>query len=157
MIANQIAKHMKSVFFGGNWTDVNFKDTLADVKLDEVNVKIHDFNTIASLTAHSSYYIYVISRVLDGQPLEGKDKESFDHPSFKDQQDWDAYVGQIFHDASKLAGQISNLSDQQLTEDFTNEKYGNYFRNLIGMIEHTHYHLGQIVLIKKLIRAESRT
>ena len=31
------------------------------------------------------------------------------------------------------------------------EKYGNYFRNLTGIIEHLHYHLGQIVLIKKLI------
>jgi hypothetical protein len=29
------------------------------------------------------------------------------------------------------------------------EKYGNYYRNIHGIIEHIHYHLGQIVLIEK--------
>jgi len=32
-----------------------------------------------------------------------------------------------------------------------NGKYGNYFRNIVGVIEHIHYHLGQIVLIKKIL------
>jgi len=31
------------------------------------------------------------------------------------------------------------------------EKYGNYYRNFHGIIEHCHYHLGQIVLIKKML------
>jgi hypothetical protein len=29
------------------------------------------------------------------------------------------------------------------------EKYGSVLRNIMGVIEHTHYHLGQIVLLKK--------
>ncbi|HAI83731.1 MAG TPA: DUF1572 domain-containing protein, partial [Chitinophagaceae bacterium] len=29
---------------------------------------------------------------------------------------------------------------------------GTYYRNILGLIEHTHYHLGQIALIKKIIR-----
>ena len=33
------------------------------------------------------------------------------------------------------------------------EKYGTYYRNFHGLIEHAHYHLGQIVLIKKLVAA----
>jgi len=41
-----------------------------------------------------------------------------------------------------------------LTDDFTDEKYGTYQRNLIGILEHSYYHLGQIVLIKKLLKTQ---
>ncbi|MGN6163930.1 MAG: hypothetical protein ACTHOF_05245 [Flavisolibacter sp.] len=43
------------------------------------------------------------------------------------------------------------MADSKLDEIFVDEKYGTYYRNLQGIIEHTHYHLGQIVLIKKLL------
>jgi len=43
------------------------------------------------------------------------------------------------------------MPENQLWTPFTEEKYGSYFRNLIGMIEHSHYHLGQIVLCKRLL------
>ena len=36
---------------------------------------------------------------------------------------------------------------------FGNEKYGTYYENIQGVIEHLHYHLGQIVVVKKIIRA----
>lgn len=47
---------------------------------------------------------------------------------------------------------IAELSDDELKDIFIKEKYGNYFRNIHGIIEHTHYHLKQIVILKKLIR-----
>ena len=37
-------------------------------------------------------------------------------------------------------------------KEFFHEKYGNYYRNLHGVIEHAHYHLGQIALIKKMFQ-----
>jgi len=43
------------------------------------------------------------------------------------------------------------LPESKLSETFLDEKYGNYYRNIHGIIEHTHYHLAQIVLIKKLL------
>jgi hypothetical protein len=43
------------------------------------------------------------------------------------------------------------LPESKLAETFSDEKYGNYYRNIHGIIEHTHYHLGQIVLIKKIL------
>jgi len=46
---------------------------------------------------------------------------------------------------------IEQLPESQLWVTFSQEKYGNYYRNLHGIIEHIHYHLGQIVLIKKII------
>ena len=45
------------------------------------------------------------------------------------------------------------MPEERLDENFVDEKYGNYTRNIDGMIEHSYYHLGQISLIKKIINA----
>jgi hypothetical protein len=38
-----------------------------------------------------------------------------------------------------------------LEATFSQKKYGTYYRNLMGVIEHSHYHLGQISLIRKML------
>ena len=47
---------------------------------------------------------------------------------------------------------MEKLDEAKLSEVFADPKYGNFYRNLQGIIEHTHYHLGQISLLKKLVK-----
>jgi hypothetical protein len=51
---------------------------------------------------------------------------------------------------------VEQLPEARLWDDFSNGKYGNYYRNITGIIEHLHYHLGQIVLIKKMLTAAAK-
>ncbi|NBV14692.1 MAG: DUF1572 domain-containing protein, partial [Sphingobacteriia bacterium] len=37
---------------------------------------------------------------------------------------------------------MENFPDSNLTDIFSDEKHGNYYRNFHGMIEHCYYHLG---------------
>ena len=149
--ADQIAKHFRDVHFGGNWTSVNLKETLADVSWEQATAKTGHLNTIASLVFHINYYVGAILKVMRGGPLDAHDKFSFDLPPLQSKDDWDALVNKLFKDAADLACLIEQLPDEKLDTSFGQEKYGNYYRNLHGLIEHTHYHLGQIVLIKKLL------
>lgn len=55
--------------------------------------------------------------------------------------------------AEEKASFIEKLPESVLLEIFSDEKYGTYYRNILGIIEHSHYHLGQIVIIKKMIDA----
>ena len=55
-------------------------------------------------------------------------------------------------EAELFAQEIEKLDELKLYEVFSEEKYGNYFRNIVGIIEHAYYHLGQITLIKKMIQ-----
>ncbi|PZF72316.1 DinB family protein [Taibaiella soli] len=150
-ITAQIAKHLREVYFGGNWTSVNLKDSLADVDWKQAITKVDSFNTIATLVFHINYYIAAVSKVLEGEALNAKDEYSFHHPKIESEEDWQQLLNKTWNDANHFAALIESLPDNQLNEDFTDPKYGNYYRNLQGIIEHTHYHLGQIVLLKKLI------
>jgi hypothetical protein len=150
-VAQQIAKHLRDVHFGGNWTTSNMKDNLAGVTWEQATKQVHSFNTIVTLVYHTHYYVEAIIKVLQGEALNAKDELSFDHPPIASEQDWQNLLDKVWDDANMLASLIEQLPDSKLDENFTDAKYGTYYRNLQGMIEHTHYHLGQIVIIKKML------
>ena len=101
-VSEKIAKHIREIHFGDNWTAVSMKQSLADVNWEQATTKVHSCNT----------------------------------------------------DAEKFALLIEQLPENKFEETFIDEKYGNYYRNIHGIIEHNHYHLGQIVLIKKILGIE---
>jgi len=150
----QIAQHLKAVHFGGNWTSVNLKDTLAGVTWEQAVTKVHTFNTIAVLVYHMNYYIDAVRKVLEGGPLEAKDAYSFDLQPITGAEGWERLQQKTWADAEAFATLVEQLPEERLGELFVKEPYGNYYRNVHGIIEHTHYHLGQIVLIKKLVQPD---
>lgn len=151
ILSKQIASHFKQVFFGGNWTSVDFTAVLKDVDWVMATTKVKDLNTLARLVFHVDYYIDVTIKVLEGGLLDAHDKFSFDCPEIKNEEDWETLRNKLFRDATTYVALVEQLPDSKLEEIFCLEKYGNYYRNIHGLIEHCHYHLGQIVLIKKLV------
>ena len=150
-LQEQIAKHLKDVYFGGNWTFSNLKDNLDGVTWVFATTQVYSLNSIATLVYHLSYYVGAVTKVLEGETLQASDKLSFNHPPIQSEEDWQSFLTQVFSDAEKFVSLIEQLPESKLWEDFKEDKYGNYYRNLVGITEHIHYHLGQIVLIKKIL------
>jgi uncharacterized damage-inducible protein DinB len=148
----QLAKHLREIHFGGNWSASNLKDTLSDISLNEALTKIGNLNSIAALTFHMNYYVAAILKVFEGGPLDAKDKYSFDLPPLRTNEEWEEMLNKSWRDAETLAILIEKMPEEKNIETFVDEKYGNYLRNIIGVIEHLHYHLGQVVFLKKLLR-----
>ena len=149
----QIAKHFREIHFGENWTCSNLKDNLADVTWQQATTPVHSLNTIATLVYHINYYVSAVLKVLQGGPLESSDKLSFAHPPIQSAEDWQLLLDKAWAEAESFATLVEQLPEHRLWEVFTDEKYGTYYRNLHGIIEHSHYHLGQIVIIKKILQA----
>src|SRR5262245_37654814 len=107
--AKQIAKQFRAVHFGGNWTSVSLKETLADVNWQQAITKVHSFNTIAALVYHMNYYVAAVLKVLQGGPLDAHDKYSFDLPRLQTPGDWDNLLAKTWRDAENLAELIEVL------------------------------------------------
>lgn len=150
-ITTQIASQLRGVYFGGNWTWVNLKEHLSNVSWHEATMQVGDCNTILSMVFHLQYYTDAILNVLMGNPLKAKDKDSWVPPTISSESDWEKLLEEMWQNAEKTAILIEELPESTLWERFDDGQYGNYYRNLHGVIEHAHYHLGQIVLIKKLL------
>ena len=154
-LVQQIAKHLRDVHFGGNWTASNLMKTLSDVNWQEATAKVDDFNTIAALTFHVSYYLDSIIDVIEGRALTSKDELSFLCPEISSENEWNELQTSVWERVEKAASLIEGLDDSVLITPFSDEKYGTYFRNLHGLIEHTHYHLGQIAILKRVVRTSN--
>ncbi|HEY4154012.1 MAG TPA: DinB family protein [Puia sp.] len=150
-LTNQIAQQFRDVHFGGNWTASNLKESLSDINWQQATVRLYSLNSIAALVYHMNYYVSAVLLVLDGNPLRTGDKYSFDHPPIQSREDWDKLLDKTWADAEKFAARIEQFPESRLEDDFSGNKYGNYYRNIQGITEHIHYHLGQIVLIKKIL------
>ena len=152
----QIAKHLREVHFGKNWTFVNLKDTLEGITWEQANIKIYELNSIVALVFHINYYVKAILKVLQEGTLDASDKYSFDHQEISSQKDWEKLLETVWKDAEFFADLVEKFPENELNTIFSEEKYGNFYRNFHGLIEHTHYHLGQIVVIKKIILAQDK-
>ena len=143
---------MRTLYFGKNWSAVDYQHVLADLNWEEVGISVQNCNSILTLVHHTMYYMKVQMQVFDGEALIASDTESFEHPTLKNEADWIALKKNMFDIAESYAAKIENLPSHILEKHFTDKKYGSYYRNIQGVIEHSHYHLGQIVLLKKMIR-----
>lgn len=150
-ISEQLGRHFREIHFGGNWSCSCLQDNLKDVSLEQALLKVDGINTIATLVYHTTYYVNALHTVLLGKEFKAKDELSFLHPKLETEMDWLAMVHSAMQNAEQVAKLIEQLPDEIWSKVFVEEKYGTWFRNVTGIIEHMHYHLGQIVMIKKLL------
>ena len=150
--SNQLAGRFREVLLNGKWiANTNYRDQLSNVDWEQATHKIGTLNTIAALAYHINYYIAGILNVFEGGALEIRDKYSFDLPPIRSKEDWDNLLNDMWDNAEKFAAHVERMPDEKLEAVFMDEKYGNYRRNIEGVIEHSYYHLGQISLIRKMI------
>ena len=150
--SQQLAKHFREVYFGGNWTDVNLRDSLDGISWQQATAEVYGLNSIAMLVYHIHYYVIPVSKVFLGEVLIASDRNSFDLPPIYSAEDWHQLQNKVFEDAELFASQIEQFDEEKLFSDFPEEKYGCYYKNILGIIEHSYYHLGQISLIKKILQ-----
>lgn len=153
----QLANRFREVILDGTWiAGTNLQDQVRSLTLEPALARVADLNTVAELTFHLGYYISGILNVFEGDDLEIRDKYSFDLPEMNSEQDWQKLKTRIFSDAERFAVHVEEMPESRLAEAFIDEKYGSFQRNIEAVIEHSYYHLGQISLIKKLLKNEGK-
>jgi hypothetical protein len=147
-----LAARIREVILNGKWiANTNLKEQLSGLPLELALKKAGNHNSIAALSYHIHYYLSGVLRALETGVLDIKDQFSFDMPPLNRESDWIALQQKIWDDAENFASFVQNMTPEQLNADFVNPKYGTVERNINAIIEHSYYHLGQIVLIRKLM------
>ena len=152
-LSHYLASRLQEVYIDGTFIAyTNYKDSLRDVTWIEAETKIGRHNTIAALTFHINYYLEGLIQVFNGGDLTISDKFSFQCEKINSEHAWDERKDTLNNNAKIFIGLVRHFPDSKLNDAFVKEQYGNYLRNIEAVIEHSYYHLGQISLIKKLIR-----
>jgi hypothetical protein len=153
-LTKQIAAHIRDIHFGGNWTDVDMKTVLNDVTFEEATNTSTPFNSIALLVFHCNFYLRVVHKRLNGDTtFRFKQEDSLVMTTpMTSEADWQALLQQTWDDAEAFAQAVEQLPDARMWDEISKGN-GSFYKNIHGVVEHNHYHLGQMVLVKKLLRS----
>ena len=148
----ELAKRFSDVILNNSWVANNsYKNQLTDLPLEVVLFKYQSLHNIAALAQHVHYYIAGILNVFNGENLDIKDIYSFDFPPINTIEQWHSFLAVFWTDAASFTQKLEEMDKNTLNSIFVKKEYGTYHFNINTLIEHSYYHLGQIVLIKKLI------
>jgi len=147
-----LAQRVREVLLNGIWiANTNYQAQLKNIYWEHAVCQVANLNTIAALTFHINYYLAGLIQVFNGGDLAIRDQNSFDIPEIRSEEEWNSLVNDFLTNAELFSQKVEQLPENLLDHPFVDEKYGNYLRNIEGVIEHSYYHLGQISLINKMI------
>ena len=152
-ITEAIAQHVLDVHEGNNWTEVDLAHTLRDITLAEATTQTAASpNTIAALVRHLAYWNRIMAHRAHGEPAVVSPTNGFDGPTLRSEADWAALCADLMASARELAAAIRSFPEPRLEEPII-LKYSSAYKNMQGAVEHLHYHLGQLVVLKNLLRS----
>jgi DinB superfamily len=151
-IAQEIARHIREIHFGNNWTDSAMQEVLKDVTWQQaIAMPIPNANSIAVLVFHTNFYLNYVHKSIKEGVYKFDHNDSFKVTPIHSEADWQALLQKSWDDAEAFAQTVEKLSDNLNLFKVVPPYQNSFYKNLQGVVEHNHYHLGQIVLLKKMV------
>jgi len=148
---SKIASLISETANGDNWTGINAEQALKDISAEQAIKRINENHlNIAELTAHLTCWNHVIAKRLNGESMPPSKEEDFPVINVLSENEWSALKYKFMQSFKVLTEKIETTDDEILEKPIFVGASSTY-RNLHGQIAHLHYHIAQIVLLKKIL------
>jgi uncharacterized damage-inducible protein DinB len=144
-----LAQSLQDLYDGNPWIEVTFTDHLRRINAQQAIKRFNGSNCIWQIVNHVIYWNQRVLRYLNNeQPEQDGDLPDFYLPENHGEENWQATQHRLEHAVQQLADAIRTFPEDKLYELFpgTTHTAAYYFH---GVVEHSAYHLGQIVLLGK--------
>lgn len=149
--AQRIAKLFDDLYDGSPWIDVNIKSTLERLTFEQASKRIlPGRNSIWEIANHLiNWRLNVLQRV-QGKTITSPGDNYFVPVTDTSDAAWNKTLEQLENSQAQWFDFLKTLRE----DDFTKVYAGNnmtYYEHIHGILQHDAYHLGQIVLLSKLL------
>lgn len=136
---------LRHSFEGNAWHGPAVMEVLSVMDESIVTKKINTTHSILELVGHMTVWrTFVTQRLLDNESFEVTDEMNFSLP-----ESWPKAINALRDSQEKLLHSLEQFPVERLTEVVPNLPF-KFFTMINGIIHHDLYHLGQIVLIKRI-------
>lgn len=136
---------LRHTFEKNAWHGLAVMEVLNAIDEHIVHKKFNANHSIIELVAHmTAWRVFVTERLVGNINFDVSEEMNF--PDIKS---WQKAVDELVASQKKLIAALEKFSDDRLGEVVPNRSY-KFFTMLHGIVHHDLYHLGQIVLIKKM-------
>jgi len=147
----RIAEQLRLAMSGDTWAGVCVSGVLADITAAQAATRpLTNAHTIWELVLHIETYLAAALEPLAGKPMPHIYKTPADWRSPEDTSSaaWKDLLERLQRSGSALAEAIERFDPARLGDTVPNREYDFYYL-LHGVVQHTFYHLGQIMMVKK--------
>lgn len=150
-LSNLLADNLIRVYNGSNWSDVSILESIKSLTFTQAQIVTPaSQNTIASIVHHIKYWNDIIVERIGGNYPIVPEVNGFDVAVLESEADWQALLEETERSFVRLAEEIRKITTQQWDERPVPEA-STLRENAFGIVEHAYYHLGQIVMLTRLV------
>jgi len=150
MDISKVNKLIKDHYNGNPWIDTTIAATLKQLTAKQAAVKIGELNSIWQIVNHMIMWrTALIARVMD-KPISHPDNNYIEEIKDTSAATWKQTIKRFERSQKDITSFLGSSEDELLDKVSPSSGYS-YFELVMSIVIHDSYHLGQIVLIKKMM------
>ena len=151
MDSQRISKLFSDLYDGNAWIDVTIVGTLKNVNSRQAYTKAaENLNSIWEIVNHLVSWRETVLKRMNGENIDEPKNNFFEPIKDNSEEAWQNTLKR-FDESQKMWLQfLSGFENQNLEKYYLQSKY-TYYDLVHGILQHDAYHLGQIVLLKKMV------
>ena len=149
--SKRISNLYQSIYNGNPWLEVTLEKTLSDITAEQAYRKINpNLNTIWEIVNHLIQWRRNILRRVEGETVITPDHNYFVPVLDSSEAAWEQSLQYLEISQEQWKSFFDNFDDVDFEKIYPNNNH-TYYEHIHGIIQHDVYHLGQIVILKKLL------
>jgi uncharacterized damage-inducible protein DinB len=149
--SKRISNLYQSIYNGDPWLDVTLVNTLKDVTAEQAFRKINpNLNTIWEIVNHLIEWRKNILQRVQGKEIITPEYNYFISISDSSEEAWKETLAKLEKTQDQWNTFLTYFDDGDFEKIYINNNH-TYYEHIHGIIQHDVYHLGQIVILKKLV------
>ncbi|MEO8535688.1 MAG: DinB family protein [Flavobacterium sp.] len=147
----RISNLYQSIYNGEPWLEVTLAKTLENVSSEQACRKINpNLNTIWEIVNHLIQWRRNILKRVQGETVTTPDHNYFVPVLDSSEAAWEQSLQSLAKSQELWNAFFEDFNDADLEKIYPSNNH-TYYEHIHGIIQHDVYHLGQIVILKKLL------
>ena len=150
----RLQKLFKDHYDGDPWIEINFMNTLKGITATMAAQKVGSLNTIWQIVNHVISWRETLLKRIQNENIPSPENNFIETISDVSAEAWKDTMNRLQASQDKLLSYLSEKKEIDLDENPSHGQYSRY-ELIEGILQHDVYHLGQVVLIKKMIEGKN--
>lgn len=149
--AERIKKLFEDLYNGSPWIDVTIMDTLKNISAKQAAAKITpERNSIWQIVNHIIAWRENVLFRVQGNEVTTPNNNYFTQLENTSETEWQKALERLAHSQEQWVRFLENFDETQFDKIYPPNNMS-YYKHIHGILQHDAYHLGQIVLLSKLV------
>jgi uncharacterized damage-inducible protein DinB len=140
----------EKLYHGRPWLEVNLVDTLANLTPAQAATKVGRANSIWEILVHLIEWRKNVLQRVQGEVLKSPSNNYFAPIEDQSESNWQATLAQLAQTQQQWVAFLRKFDLQTLNQLYPVNQL-TYYEHIQGILQHDCYHLGQMVVLAKLV------